>query len=153
VPDGFDKCPNTPAGTVVDTAGCPLSLNQQAAKRVTLNLQEAKIVKEAVDNVEFDFGKAVLRSVSFVTLNKLAQLLIVRGLHLKLSGYTDNRGAEGLNLKLSKERAEAIRNYLIHKGANGNLIEAVGFGSAHPIADNNTDEGRQANRRVEFNIY
>jgi len=153
VPDIYDKCPNTPSGTVIDGSGCPLNLNGMAAKSIPLTIQERKIVKDAVDNLEFDFGKSTLRPSSFAALDKLAVLLKEKNVNLKLSGYTDNRGAEWVNLKISKDRAEAIRTYLVRKGVNATHITAVGYGSAQPIADNNTDQGRQANRRVEFSIY
>ena len=153
VPDIYDKCPNTPAGTVIDGSGCPLNLNGLSSRSIPLTIQERKIVKDAVDNLEFDFGKATLRPSSYATLDRLAILLSEKNANLKLSGYTDNRGSEWVNLKISKDRAEAIRTYLIHKGVNASHITAVGYGSAQPIADNTTNEGRQANRRVEFSIY
>ncbi|MGZ3757462.1 MAG: OmpA family protein [Mucilaginibacter sp.] len=153
VPDLYDKCPNTPVGTIVDGAGCPLNVVRQPLSRTIVTEQDKKVVKDAVDNLEFDFGKATLRPVSFVTLDRLAQLLTEKNLNLKLSGYTDNRGPDWVNLKLSKDRAEAIRIYLVRKGVNPAHITATGYGAAQPIADNNTAEGRQMNRRVEFNLY
>ena len=152
VPDLFDKCPNTPAGTIVDGSGCPLVLVRPPMGRGIVTEQDKKVVKDAVDNLEFDFGKATLRPVSFATLDRLAQLLTDKNLNLKLSGYTDNKGPDWVNLKLSKDRAEAIRIYLVRKGVNSSHITATGYGAAQPIADNNTTEGRQMNRRVEFSI-
>jgi OOP family OmpA-OmpF porin len=152
VPDLYDKCPNTPPGTIIDGSGCPLNLGKQEVK-VLLTAQEKKIVKDAIDNLEFDFGKATIRPISFVSLDKVAQLLIDKKLKLKLAGYTDNRGPEWINLKLSKDRAEAIRTYMIRKGVMASKIEAIGYGKENPIANNNTNDGRQANRRVEFILY
>ncbi len=152
VPDLYDKCPNTPAGTIVDGAGCPLNLNVTNTK-VYITEHDKKVVKDAIDNLEFDFGKATIRPISFASLDRVAQLLIDKNLHLKLAGYTDNKGPDWVNLKLSKDRAEAIRFYLIHKGANAARIEATGYGKENPVADNNTADGRQLNRRVEFNLY
>jgi len=83
----------------------------------------------------------------------VAQLLVEKNFGLKLAGYTDNRGTDAVNLKISKDRAAAIRTYLVRKGANASKIEATGYGKENPIADNNTEEGRQANRRVEFTLY
>lgn len=152
VPDLFDKCPNTPAGTIVDGSGCPLNVVRPPLSRGIVTEQDKKVVKDAVDNLEFDFGKATLRPVSFATLDRLAQLLTDKNLNLKLSGYTDNKGPDWVNLKLSKDRAEAIRIYLVHKGVNPLHVTAAGYGATQPIADNNTPEGRQMNRRVEFSI-
>ena len=58
-----------------------------------------------------------------------------------------------MNMKLSRDRAEAVKAYLVSKGVNASRIEAVGYGSTQPIADNRTEEGKQKNRRVEFTLY
>jgi OOP family OmpA-OmpF porin len=80
-------------------------------------------------------------------------MLIDKKFHLKLAGYTDNVGSAAFNLNLSKNRSEAIKTYLISKGADASLITAEGFGKANPIASNKTASGRQTNRRVEFSLY
>jgi OOP family OmpA-OmpF porin len=152
VSDMFDKCPNTPAGTQVDGAGCPLPVKKPDVK-VYVTEQDKMVVNEAVKNLEFDFGKATIRTHSLASLDKLAQLLIDKNFSLKLAGYTDNVGSVQANLKLSKERANAIKDYLVSKGASANNITAEGYGKAHPIATNKTEYGRQLNRRVEFSIY
>lgn len=141
VPDAYDKCPNTPAGTPVDGSGCPLPVKQDV--KVYVTEQDKEVVKEAIRNLEFDFGKSTIREHSFPSLDKVAQLLIDKKLHLKLAGYTDNVGSVAANLRLSKNRAQAIKTYLVGKGADASLIQADGFGKANPIADNKTAEGRQ----------
>jgi len=152
VPDIYDKCPNTPAGTPVDGSGCPLPVNKPDVK-VYVTQQDQEVVKEAVKNLEFDFGKATIREHSDESLNKLAALLVAKGFNLKLSGYTDNVGSVAANLRLSKARAEAVKTYLATQGADPSKIQADGFGKANPIASNKTDAGRQTNRRVEFSIF
>lgn len=152
VPDVYDKCPNTPAGTQVDGAGCPLPVRKPDVKVYVTN-EDRQVVNEAVRNLEFDFGKATIRSHSDSSLNKLAQLLVNKGFSLKLAGYTDNVGSASANLKLSRDRAEAVKTYLAQQGADPSKITAEGYGKAHPIATNKTDKGRQINRRVEFSIY
>jgi OOP family OmpA-OmpF porin len=152
VPDFYDKCPNTPAGTKVDGSGCPLPVAKPDVK-VYVTEQDRAVVKEAIRNLEFDFGKATIRAHSFPSLDKVAQLLIDKKFHLKLAGYTDNVGSIKANLTLSKNRAESIKTYLVGKGADESLITAVGFGKSHPIATNKTAKGRQINRRVEFSLY
>jgi outer membrane protein OmpA-like peptidoglycan-associated protein len=72
--------------------------------------------------------------------------------NLVLDGHTDNVGDEDANLLLSKNRVEAVKSYLISKGISENRIKVNYFGETKPIADNNTSEGRQKNRRVEFKI-
>jgi OOP family OmpA-OmpF porin len=83
----------------------------------------------------------------------LAQLLIEKKLNLKLAGYTDYIGSVQFNLRLSHDRAEAVKTYLVSKGADESLIHAEGYGKSNPIATNKTARGRQLNRRVEFSLY
>lgn len=152
VPDVFDKCPNTPTGTAVDGSGCPLPVKKPDVK-VYVTQQDKEVVNEAVKNLEFDFGKSTIREHSFESLNKLATLLVNKGFSLKLAGYTDNIGSVAANLKLSKDRANAVKTYLAQQGVDPSKITAEGYGKANPIATNKTDAGRQINRRVEFSIY
>jgi OOP family OmpA-OmpF porin len=115
--------------------------------------EDKKVVNEAVKNLEFDFNKATIREHSLPSLDRLAALLVQKNFSLKLAGYTDNVGSVAANLKLSRERANAIKDYLVSKGAPAGNITAEGYGKAHPIATNKTEYGRQLNRRVEFSIY
>jgi len=152
VPDIYDKCPNTPAGVAVDGSGCPLPVKAPDVK-VYVTEEDKEIVDEAVKNLKFDSGKATIRDNSDASLNTLAQLLVKKGFSLKLAGYTDNVGSAAGNLKLSKNRAEAIKTYLVQQGVDPSKITANGYGKARPIASNKTNAGRQINRRVEFSIY
>ncbi|MFI5138412.1 MAG: OmpA family protein [Sphingobacteriales bacterium] len=152
VPDYFDKCPNTPAGTRVDASGCPLPVIKPV-EVVTITDDDKKVVTEAIQNLQFDSGAAVISDVSYQSLEKLAKLLSSKKYHLKLAGYTDATGSAALNLKLSKERAEAIKMFLVSKGADPALIQTDGFGKANPIASNKTAAGRKLNRRVEFTLF
>ncbi|MCW3464832.1 OmpA family protein [Chitinophaga nivalis] len=154
VPDFLDKCPNTPAGTKVDGSGCPLPTPVQVVKeKIIVTDADKKVVKDAIDNLEFDLGKATIRPTSFSSLDKVAALLVEKNFSLKLAGHTDNTGSAATNMRLSKGRAEAIKSYLVSKGANPSRIEATGYGSNQPIASNKTAAGRQQNRRVEFTLY
>ena len=72
--------------------------------------------------------------------------------HLAIEGHTDNRGSDQLNEKLSNDRANAVMKYISDHGIDAGRLSAKGYGPKRPIADNNTDEGRQQNRRVEFHI-
>ena len=114
--------------------------------------EDRKVVGEAIKNLEFDLGKATIKAKSYETLNRVASLLIQKNFSLKLAGHTDNTGSAALNLRLSKDRAEAVKAYLVSQGANASRIEATGYGEDQPIASNKTATGRQQNRRVEFSL-
>ncbi|MDP1843995.1 MAG: OmpA family protein [Sediminibacterium sp.] len=160
VSDYFDKCANTPYNVKVDGAGCALPVPVPAKDTTIIRNntyiitgEDRKIVDEAFRNLEFDFGKSTIRERSFPYLNKVADLLIQKGISLKLAGHTDNVGSDKANMNLSKDRAESLKNYFTNKGVNASRIEAVGYGESQPIATNKTAAGRQKNRRVEFTIY
>ncbi len=158
VSDYFDKCPNSPAGSQVDGSGCPFKITNTTTTinnpvKVIVTEEDRKIVREAIKNLEFDFGKATIRSTSYPSLDKVADLLVLKNFSLTLAGHTDNVGSTEANLKLSKDRTESIKAYLVSKGANASRISAVGYGKGQPIATNKTEAGRQQNRRVEFTLY
>ncbi|MFC3561954.1 DUF6089 family protein [Pedobacter jamesrossensis] len=153
VADKLDKCPGTPSGTVVDGSGCPLKTPEKVVEKVVVTEEDRKVVNEAIKNLEFDLGKATIRSKSYASLNRVAALLVQKNFSLKLAGHTDNTGSKALNLRLSKERAESVKAYLVSQGANASRIEATGYGMGQPIATNKTAAGRQKNRRVEFTLY
>ncbi len=155
VSDFFDKCPNTPSGTQVDGAGCEIKVTNTTINpvRVVVTEEDKRVVAEAIRNLEFDFGKATIRSSSFASLNRVADLLKSKDFSLKLAGHTDNVGSDAANLKLSKDRAESVKSYLVSQGANPSRIEATGYGESQPISSNKTASGRQNNRRVEFTLY
>ena len=154
VANKFDQCPDTPKGTKVDGAGCPLpETKAPVIQQITITEEDRRVVADAIANLEFDTGKATIRSTSHASLNKVAVLLIEKNFSLKLAGHTDNTGSMQLNLRLSKDRAESVKAYLVSKGANPTRIEATGYGPNQPIATNATAEGRQQNRRVEFTLF
>jgi outer membrane protein OmpA-like peptidoglycan-associated protein len=109
---------------------------------------------ELKDKIFFETGKADIRPVSFGILDEVATALkdnpSVK--HVVIEGHTDSKGAKATNLRLSKGRAEAVRTYLVKKGVEPARLEAKGFGSSRPIANNATAKGREENRRVEFVI-
>jgi outer membrane protein OmpA-like peptidoglycan-associated protein/tetratricopeptide (TPR) repeat protein len=109
--------------------------------------------KIILKNIFFDFDKATLRPESTNELERLTQLLKdVPTLKIEISGHTDSKGADDYNKKLSDNRAKAVVAYLIGKGIAADRLTAVGYGEEQPIATNDTDEGRQMNRRTEFKI-
>lgn len=106
-----------------------------------------------LNNIFFDTGKDSLRSESFPELDRLVGYMNQNGkMQIELSGHTDNVGSDDANLKLSDDRAKAVTRYLVSKGIKEERIIAKGYGETKPVATNETDEGRQLNRRVEFTI-
>jgi OOP family OmpA-OmpF porin len=102
-------------------------------------------------NVEFDFDKSTIKQGYDKDINDLAKVMKdYPYLNVVIEGHTDNIGTAAYNKKLSQRRAEAVKQYLVEQdGINANRITAVGFGFDRPIATNDTEEGRQKNRRVE----
>jgi outer membrane protein OmpA-like peptidoglycan-associated protein len=106
-----------------------------------------------LNNIFFDFDKSTLRTESYPELERLLKLLNdYPTLKIEISGHTDNKGSASYNKTLSENRAKAVVDYLTGKDINKSRLTYVGFGFDKPIATNDTDEGRQLNRRTEFKI-
>ncbi len=103
-------------------------------------------------NVYFDVNKATIQKTSEPALKKLFKLMNKKNIKIDLQGHTDSTGSAELNLKLSKQRADAVKNELVKRGISADRISAEGFGNSKPVATNETEEGRQKNRRTEFRI-
>jgi outer membrane protein OmpA-like peptidoglycan-associated protein len=102
-------------------------------------------------DVLFDFGKYNLKPDAQIKLAKLSGIILAHpGLHLAIEGHTDNIGGDEANMKLSQQRADAVRDFVVQQGLPPDAVTAVGLGKAEPVADNSTNEGRQKNRRVEI---
>jgi OOP family OmpA-OmpF porin len=114
--------------------------------------KETKVLKDAYDNLQFETGKAIILDSSKPYLDELANVLKETNWTLNLIGHTDNVGTDADNLILSKKRAEAVKIYLISKGISDVRINAIGKGEAEPLVSNETVQGREKNRRVEFII-
>lgn len=110
--------------------------------------------KIILKNIFFDFDKATLRPESTNELERLTNLLKVDAptLKIEISGHTDSKGADAYNKTLSNNRAKAVVDYLVSKGIAADRLTSAGYGEEQPIATNDTDEGRQLNRRTEFKI-
>lgn len=106
-----------------------------------------------LSNVLFDFDKATLKPVAFAELNNIVRSLKSHKFKkIKISGHTDNYGDDNYNLILSDQRAKAVMNYFIEMGINPRQISSEGKGEKVPVATNETEEGRQLNRRTEIRI-
>jgi outer membrane protein OmpA-like peptidoglycan-associated protein len=113
-----------------------------------------KIFEEALQGVQFETGKDVIKPESFPILNQVVKVMNDNpSYRLEINGHTDNQGKPAMNMDLSNKRAIAVRNYLADKGIKTNRLKPQGFGETKPIADNTTPEGRAKNRRVEFKVY
>jgi outer membrane protein OmpA-like peptidoglycan-associated protein len=103
-----------------------------------------------LDGVNFDTGKATIRPDSFSRLDGVVDYLVhKKSVRIEISGHTDNVGNAKTNKTLSEKRAAACRDYLISKGVEASRVKAVGYGDEKPIAPNDTEAGRQQNRRIE----
>ena len=121
-----------------------------AEARVALTA-EAAVIEE---QVPFDFGKATLRADADAVLTQVADALLSQAgiIRVEVQGHTDNVGEVAYNQTLSQRRAEAVLRALVERGVPPEKLMARGYGTQRPVADNQTDEGRAANRRVEFEI-
>lgn len=131
------------------------ALEELAAANAELQLREDArgTVITMPGTLMFATGQANLRPRSKAKLDTVADALREQGeKHIVVEGHTDSTGSEETNMRLSMQRAEAVRDYLIEEGVPANRITATGVGPARPVADNSTPEGRAENRRVEIVI-
>lgn len=178
VPNEHDECPLTPAGTLVGTVGCPVIAPRPPAPppadsdgdgvlnaadqcpdtppgfrvdaRGCVEVAQTVVVLE---NVGFEFGSARLTRDARIVLDA-----IVRGMkrqptmQAEIAGHTDAQGTDAYNLQLSIARAASVRNFLVDRGIEPARLKVEGYGEQRPVADNETDDGRARNRRVEFRV-
>ena len=136
----MDKCPEV-AGTKTNY-GCP-EVSVEVKKRLAF----------AATAIQFDLGKASIKSSSNKILDEIVGILNeYSDYNMTIDGYTDNTGKADRNLELSKERANAVKEYFIGKGIAASRLRADGHGSENPVATNSTRAGRAKNRRVEMDL-
>jgi OmpA-OmpF porin, OOP family len=134
ITDKMDKCANSPSGRPVDANGCT-------------------IVSVVLENVIFESGSAKLAEASYASLDKAVDALNNNPeLRIEIQAHTDSMGAGSFNQRLSGQRADSVRTYMIDKGIASDRLIAKGYGESQPIADNGTQTGRATNRRVELKI-
>ena len=158
VSDQFDKCPNTPAGTVVDGSGCPLTIPPAVDTSLFIKKADAGNYglgakdqgKAAYSNIQFEFDSSVLKTSSYPALDATAADLKTTGASIELAGYASSEGTAAHNMRLSKDRANSVKTYLVNSGVAAKKLKVKAFGETHPVADNSTEAGRVLNRRVEF---
>jgi|GEM_PF-836728 OOP family OmpA-OmpF porin len=142
--DYKDNCPDTKTGLSVDDKGCPVPTSSD---KVVVTEEGTWIYKD----IQFNTGKTSINENSAAVLDEVVKLLKQNNeLKLEIQGHTDNRGDTAFNYRLSQQRADAVKNYLIEKGIKSNRLTSKGFGPSKPVVTNDTVGGRSQNRRVEF---
>ena len=172
VPNNADECPtvkgiyenngcpevippkDTDEDGIIDSLdNCPFVKGFKTNKGCPITAEAISIIKVAQERLEFETGSSVIKKESYRSLTTLAYYLVKNPeLKVSLKGHTDNVGVAEKNLKLSIDRANAVKAFLIERGVDASRIEAQGFGMQYPIADNRTPAGRAVNRRVDIEI-
>lgn len=147
VPDKVDNCPNITGP--IENMGCP----NADSNAVKLNDTEKNIVSLAAKNTAFIQATSKISDSSMIALTNLANLLLQKtDYKIEIIGHSDNKGKEKNIQQSSEDLANAVKSFLLSKGIKEARIKTKGLGSALPIADNKTAEGRQKNRRVDYKI-
>ena len=163
--DYMDKCPNTPKGVRVDNRGCPLDSDGDGVldyldkcpntlRGVKVDNNGCPIVKKkliVLYGIKFDLNSDKVSGDSENILSQAVKVLKENPtIKVSIEGHTCSLGSDEYNLKLSQERALAVKNYLVSQGIANKRMETLGKGEKFPIASNETIEGRNKNRRIEF---
>lgn len=155
VPDSIDECPNTPAGAKVLPNGCALEgdcRKPRPGEKVDKNgcaIDRNFILR----GVKFEFDSDRLTQAAQLILNEVAGTLqAYPEIAVRLEGHTDGIGSDAYNLGLSERRANSVKNYLTGRGIVGTRMTPQGFGESRPIDTNDTEAGRENNRRVELGV-
>lgn len=151
--DRRDRCPDTPAGTQVNHMGCPLPQYPASAPQPEPAATPEVITLDDQGQVLFAFDSAELTQGAQQRLQGLLPKLNEPGVaSVKVLGFTDSVGSDAYNQRLSERRASGVAEYLISQGLAPNKVTSQGRGESEPVADNDTDEGRSRNRRVELHL-
>jgi len=140
--------------------GYYMDQQEQALRQAMATSEAASIARQGEtiavtfkSDLLFDFNSAVLKPGAYSEIDRMARILVqYPNTRIRIEGHTDNIGSESYNLKLSQQRAEAVKNILISKGVSPSRITVIGYGESRPRAGNDTPAGRQLNRRVEVYI-
>ena len=134
VADAQDQCPETPAGITVNASGC-------SALDITL------------EGLTFASGSARIEAQSHAILDRVvAAMTQFPSARVEVAAHTDSLGSDSYNLDLSRQRAQAVVDYLVAQGVDASRLESRGYGETQPVGDNSTAEGRAMNRRVEVKL-
>lgn len=164
VADYLDKCPNTPKGAKVDGGGCELDTDgdgipdwkdkcptEKGSAELNGCPEPTSPVMSGSTNIQFEYNSSVLRTSSYASLDAVSAMLRAdKTKSLQLDGHASAEGTDAYNMQLSLDRANAVKTYLVNSGVDAKRISTTGYGETRPIASNTTEEGKVANRRVEF---
>lgn len=166
----IDECPDTPRGVVVDSVGCPVDTDGDGLADYIdkcpnvpgpksnhgcpeLKREVKNLFRKAMQGIEFEFDKDVIRPISFSILDDIVKVMKENPTYLLyVTGHTDNIGRAEYNQDLSERRAASVCEYLRTHGVEDNRVTSKGFGDTKPVASNETDAGRAKNRRTEFEV-
>jgi outer membrane protein OmpA-like peptidoglycan-associated protein len=155
VNDELDKCPQQ-AGSK-ENNGCPAV--EKMAEEPKPEVKEAVIDQKVVEQINmnakliaFKFGKATLTNESYAVLDEIVSLLKDSNVKIKVEGHTSLEGSAKSNQKLSQERADNVKDYLVSKGIAAERITTIGYGSTRPLVKGASEKANVQNRRVEINI-
>jgi outer membrane protein OmpA-like peptidoglycan-associated protein len=139
VKDVDDRCPNTPGQPTGERPGCP--------NLVVVTAKEIRITQQ----IQFDFNKATIKPVSFPILDAVYDVLVANPkITIEVQGHTDNVGNAAYNQKLSQQRADSVKAYLVKKGIAESRLVSKGYGMTQPLVPNNSEANKALNRRVQF---
>jgi OOP family OmpA-OmpF porin len=155
VTDDLDQCPGTPAGTVVDASGCPVvppcKAPEPGEKLDLSGCGTGDVI--VLKGVNFEFNQSRLTANARTIMQGVAEALqAAPTTNVELGGHTDALGSDDYNQRLSERRACTVARHLVGQGIESGRLTPAGYGEAQPIADNQTDEGRELNRRVELKL-
>jgi outer membrane protein OmpA-like peptidoglycan-associated protein len=135
----------------VDYTKMEIPAEKNATYDVEIKIEPPK--EFVLENVYFDTGKSTLKPASHKALNDLVEVLKLKPvMEIEIQGHTDNVGDDTENLKLSQDRADAVKKYLASKGIPETRVTAKGYGSTRPMADNATEQGKAKNRRTSLKV-
>ena len=142
VPDTEDQCPNTPGQAETNPRGCPVK-----PALVVVTDCEVKITQQ----IHFAYNKDIIKEESYPILDAIVEVLgNNESIKLEIQGHTDDKGSDTYNKSLSERRAASVRKYLVSHGTAPARLESQGYGEERPIVDNDTEDNRALNRRVQF---
>jgi outer membrane protein OmpA-like peptidoglycan-associated protein len=154
VANPYDRCPETPTDRAVDTTGCPTGRTRTTPVPTPVPATAGPAPIAAVmefEGIRFATGSARILDDSEPTLQQaLAVLQGSPDVRVEVAGHTDDQGREATNMRLSRERAQAVHDWLVEHGIDAARLTVRGYGPREPIAPNDTAEGRARNRRIEF---
>jgi len=146
VPDKDDRCPKVPGPA--SNHGCPIVKEQVKVKE-----EVKKRLAFAATAIQFETGKAIIKKTSYPMLNEIVKILNeYPDYYMTIDGHTDNVGMPAKNLQLSKDRANAVKNYFVSQGVKEDRLVTNGYGDTKPVASNKTAAGRAKNRRVAMDL-